>query len=88
MSISQEEFNLGRIRWDCRRGIKEADVLLGPFFEARFASLSHADKQAFVHLLEQHDVDLFEWFTLRSRPEEADLQRMVDMIVAAGPVHD
>lgn len=77
-----EEFNLGRIRWDCRRGIKEAEVLLLPFVDRFFNDLSLEDKRGFVLLLKEHDVDLFEWFTLRSEPEDATLRHMVRMILA------
>lgn len=79
--MSAEEFNIGRIRWDCRRGIKEAEVLLAPFLDRYFADLPVEDKRAFVLLLKEHDVDLFEWFTLRSEPEDPVLRRMVRMIL-------
>lgn len=79
--MSIEEFNIGRIRWDCRRGIKEAEVLLLPFLDRFFADLSLEDKRAFVLLLKEHDVDLFEWFTLRSEPEDPVLRGMVRMIL-------
>lgn len=79
--MSVEEFNIGRIRWDCRRGIKEAEVLLAPFVDRYFESLPVEDKRAFVDLLKEHDVDLFEWFTLRSEPEDPDLRRIVRMIL-------
>lgn len=79
--MSAEEFNIGRIRWDCRRGIKEAEVLLLPFVEKYFEQLSIEDKRGFVLLLKEHDVDLFEWFTLRSEPEDPVLRRMVRMIL-------
>ena len=79
--MSDEEFNIGRIRWDCRRGIKEAEVLLAPFVDRHFAELSLEDKRAFVDLLKEHDVDLFEWFTLRSEPDDPHLRRIVRMIL-------
>ncbi len=83
VTVSTDEFNRGRIHWDCRRGIKEADVLLGPFFERHFEALAVADKRAFVQLLAQHDVDLFEWITSRSRPDDPDLCRIIELIIAS-----
>jgi antitoxin CptB len=83
MTNLQDEFNPGRIRWDCRRGIKEADVLLGPFYEQHFDGLPSEDKHAFVQLLAQHDVDLFEWFTSRSEPDDPALRRIVRRILDA-----
>lgn len=84
--MSAEEFNAGRIRWDCRRGIKEAEYLLLPFFERHFEQLSLEDKRAFVLLLKEHDVDLFEWFTLRSAPEDPVLNRILQVILAKSPL--
>ncbi|CBL44474.1 conserved hypothetical protein [gamma proteobacterium HdN1] len=75
------EFNPGRIRWDCRRGIKEAEYLLLPFFDRYFADLTLEQKRAFVLLLKEQDVDLFEWFTLRSEPEDEVLRNMVRLIM-------
>ncbi len=77
----QQEANLNRLRWHCRRGIKEVEVLLIPFFEAKYCSLSKSDQRRFELLLEQHDVDLFEWFTHRSSPSDSDLQRIVAMVL-------
>jgi antitoxin CptB len=70
-----------RLRWHCRRGIKEVEVLLLPFFEQHYAELSEQDKQLFEKLLDQHDVDMFEWFTHRSVPEQEDLAKIVSMVL-------
>ncbi|PIE41138.1 MAG: hypothetical protein CSA49_05100 [Gammaproteobacteria bacterium] len=50
MSNIYSEDELKRLSWQCRRGIKEVEVLLAPFFENHFAELSDADKQLFVEL--------------------------------------
>lgn len=71
----------GRLQWQCRRGIKEVEVLLVPFFQQRYADLSAEGKQVFERLLACHDVDLFEWFTERSKSEDSDIQEMVDEIL-------
>lgn len=71
-----------RLQWQCRRGIKEVEVLLVPFFEQCYGQLSLQDKLLFETLLDQHDVDMFEWFTHRSKPEQADLARIVAMVLA------
>lgn len=70
-----------RLEWQCRRGIKEVEVLLVPFFERHYVNLSSADRALFEKLLEQHDVEMFEWFTQRSSPEAPDLARIVHMVM-------
>ena len=79
-NLNQTEL-MRRLQWQCRRGIKEVEVLLIPFFEQCFADLDETDQQLFEKLLEQHDVDLFEWFTYRSKPPQSDLDRMVTMVL-------
>lgn len=73
------DFN--RLWWHSRRGMLELDVLLIPFVEEVYRDLSAEDKARYQKLLTSEDTDMFEWFMQRSRPEDPDLQRMVDMIL-------
>ena len=50
-----------RLRWQCRRGMLELDVLLGNFLEEAYLTLSTEDKSLFVKFLDSEDQDLFEW---------------------------
>jgi antitoxin CptB len=44
-----------------RRGFREADLILGPFADARAASMSEAEMTSFERLLEVPDHDLYAW---------------------------
>lgn len=44
-----------------RRGIKEMDLILGPFADARLAELTPAALDDFERVLEQNDQDLYRW---------------------------
>lgn len=70
-----------RLAWQCRRGIKEVEVVLVPFFEQHFLNLSRDDQQRFERLLQEQDVDMFEWFTKRTLPEQPDLARIVKKVL-------
>lgn len=70
-----------RLVWQCRRGIKEVEVLLVPFFDRRYAELSADDRILFERLLECQDADLFEWFTGRAESDDEHLARMVNDIL-------
>ncbi len=48
----------GRLRWRCRRGMKELDVLLERYRERDLGSASSAECEAFVGLLELQDPEL------------------------------
>lgn len=71
---------LSRLRWSCRRGMLELDVLLGNFLEEAYSGLSPEDQATFIKLLECNDQELFGWLTGKSHPEEADLALMVEKI--------
>ncbi|MGQ7950956.1 FAD assembly factor SdhE, partial [Providencia huashanensis] len=49
--------NKARIHWACRRGMRELDISIMPFFEYEYDSLTTNDKQVFVRLLECADPD-------------------------------
>lgn len=48
----------GRVRWRCRRGMRELDRLLLDFFDRSYDSLSTEQKRDFVELLELPDPQL------------------------------
>ncbi|OUS25332.1 hypothetical protein A9Q99_21785 [Gammaproteobacteria bacterium 45_16_T64] len=71
-----------RLTWQCRRGIKEVEVLLVPFFERYFDELTEADQNNFEDFLKEQDADMFEWFTMRVKPENTVAAAMVDVILS------
>jgi len=75
------EEDIKRLAWQCRRGMLELDVLLGPFVQDAFRGLSAEDQENFVRLLACEDTDLFVWFMQRGEPEDAGLKRIVRMIL-------
>ncbi len=80
-TVSSDNVDFNRMWWHSRRGMLELDNLLIPFIEEVYRTLSDEDKARYKKLLTCEDNDMFEWFMQRSRPEDPDLQRMVDMIV-------
>jgi antitoxin CptB len=69
-----------QLRWSCRRGMLELDVLLGNFLEEAYVSLSESDQTTFVDLLSENDQDLFNWLTGRQPPQNPKLAQMVEKI--------
>ena len=57
-----------RLRWRCRRGLIEVDLLLARFAAQDLAGLSHAEAAGLALLLEQPDSLLLEWLLGRERP--------------------
>ncbi len=73
------EYN--RLWWHSRRGMLELDNLLIPFVEEAYRDLNADDQARYKKLLSCEDNDMFDWFMQRSRPQDADLQRIVDLIL-------
>jgi len=58
------EIRIKRLRMrSWRRGIKEMDLILGGFADARLAGLDGATLDAYEALLEENDWDLYYWVT-------------------------
>ncbi|MEA5446161.1 succinate dehydrogenase assembly factor 2 [Gammaproteobacteria bacterium AB-CW1] len=71
---------LSRLRWLCRRGMKELDVMLEAYLARAWETASQDEKQAFVRLLDRQDPELWDWLTGRTEPEERDLAHVVSRI--------
>jgi antitoxin CptB len=46
---------VGQLRWRCRRGMKELDVLLSRYVDSRLAADGSPERAAFEQLLESQD---------------------------------
>jgi antitoxin CptB len=69
-----------KLRWACRRGMLELDVLLGNYLEEVFITLSEQDQNTCVDLLAENDQDLFTWLTGHVVPPNQILAVMVEKI--------
>ncbi len=68
---------LSRLRWQCRRGIKEMDLILERFLEQCYPSLSPQQRIAFNQILDETDLDIMDWILDRSRPENKDYELII-----------
>jgi antitoxin CptB len=78
--IDSEE--LGKLRWRCRRGMKELDVLLSRYVEQRFCAAPNAEQEAFRRLLETEDALLY-GYCLGSEPPPSRFATLIERITAA-----
>jgi antitoxin CptB len=77
-----QEFNKQEIFWHSRRGMLELDLLLVPFAEQVFESLSYRDQMLYSALLEEEDQDLFTWLMQRSPPNDLRFEPIIRKILA------
>ena len=69
-----------RLAWQCRRGMRELDVLLGGYLASGYESLSNTDKVQFNRLLEYPDTVLLELLMGRMAPTDTDVAHLVQHI--------
>ena len=75
-----EDILFKRAYWRSRRGLLELDLILLPFVEKSFSSLSVSEKQQYLQLLEQDDHDILNWVMAKSICEQAELTSIVELI--------
>ena len=77
-----------RIRWRCRRGIRELDVALQRFLEINGDLLTDRETEKFDELLDVPDPDLMDWIYNKGSPNDQELVSLVERIrdAAAHPI--
>jgi antitoxin CptB len=62
MRSMPSDTDLKRLAWRAHhRGTKEADLMIGGFFDAHHASWSADERALFAAILEEQDVDIMAW---------------------------
>ena len=70
-----------RLKWACRRGMLELDVLFLPFVEQGFDQLSSEQQETFERLLTCDDPDLFAWLMGHQVCTDPELAKMIDIVL-------
>jgi len=78
MSVAKDK---ARLKWACRRGMLELDVLFMPFVDEAWEQLSDENKKIFERLLTCQDPELFAWFMGHEECEDQELKSMVELIL-------
>ena len=69
-----------RIRWHCRRGLLELDLVLGRFLETRYGQLTPDQKGALSRLLDLPDNDLWDLVIGRAEIDDDGCTEIVGML--------
>ena len=76
-----DDAELRRLRWRCRRGMRELDQLMLRYLDGRWPSADEAERAVFLRLLDTEDDKLWRWFMGRESPQEAELDVLVRTII-------
>ena len=63
---------VSRLRWRCRRGMRELDQLLGWYLDERYEKVDDVGKAAFSTLLDKQDPQLWNWLSGHAVPSQSD----------------
>ena len=70
---------IDRVRWNCRRGLLELDVVLTRFLDRHFESLSSQQRDAFKRMLDYPDNDLWDFVTGKLAPPDAETAHIISL---------
>jgi len=71
---------LARLRWRCRRGMQELDILLVRYLEHDYEGAASAEREAFARLLDLQDPEVFGYLLGPERAADEVLRRVIARI--------
>jgi antitoxin CptB len=77
-----DEKSLERLRWRCRRGLLELDIVLGRFVAQCYSGLDEAQQITFDALLDLPDTVLWDLVAGRQEAAEKDQQLLLEKVRA------
>lgn len=75
-----DDVELKKLRWHCRRGMMELDVLLGRWLEREWRQSPTATREVFLKLLACEDDILWRWLSGLEKPSDGELAELVEVI--------
>ena len=69
-----------RLRWRCRRGMLELDLMLGIFLDKEYARLNNDQKNLLDQILDYPDQLLFDLFLGHMHSSDKDISNLVSDI--------
>lgn len=82
MAHDANETERKRLRWRCRRGMRELDQLLTRWVDHEWSTASESQRGVFLRLLDCEDDTLWRWFLGHETPCDAALDLLIRHIRA------
>jgi len=71
-----------QLKWQCRRGLLELDVLFAEFIDdGHYDLLDDSLKQDFIRLLQHMDPDLQRWILYSQPPADPSLNKIIQIVL-------
>ena len=78
-----DERSWARLRWRCRRGMLENDIVLARYLDAAAGRIGADDLTALDRLLDMNDNELWDLLSGRTEPSDEKLQSLVRQLRSA-----
>lgn len=82
MNAGSDDAERQRLRWRCRRGMRELDQLCLRYLDRVWGDASADERQTFERLLACEDDRLWRWFLGYETPDDTPLHALVERIRA------
>ncbi len=76
---------IGKLRWRCRRGMKELDLLLTRYVDEQYGRAAADEQAAFRGLLELQDPTIYDYVLGRDVPTDPALLSLLEHITSQRP---
>ncbi len=83
--MTDEAAELRRLRWRCRRGMRELDQLMLRYLEGHWPSATPTERADFERLLDTEDDRLWRWCMGREACDDPALDAILRRLLAAAP---
>lgn len=78
--MSMETTNIAKLRWRCRRGMRELDEAMRAYLDNHYESAPEVERENFIALLELQDPELYQ--LVSGKAKEARYQNILDKMSA------
>ena len=78
--MSHDDIELRKLRWRCRRGMRELDQLLERWLEREWRQSPTAQREVFLQLLDTEDDKLWRWFLGHEVAADVEVAALVERI--------
>jgi antitoxin CptB len=72
--------SINQLRWACRRGLLELDLLLNTYVDKVYDQLTDEEKWQFISLLDMQDQEMYEMLSGKTSPNDKQLAELLDKI--------
>lgn len=69
-----------QLRWACRRGLLELDLLLNSYLDTVYDRLTDGEKRQFIDLLDMQDQEMYEMLTGKTSPNNKAQAELLERI--------